>query len=830
MACSQVFDSVCRELKEANNQIAVLVQRCRNEEKRRSGVEDQLETLVMDPNTKIEAFRGELVLFAQGSTSCSGEDIATYSHLKQVGRLRASMPEFMRFLDCLLTVTLRGRTRVSRTELETNRTQVEVTNALSGYISRDFQNAFRVGQSLYIFTMYRSTFLNTILRIDCPGGLGASGARTALKANEEQRLAVLNGFVRQYGDMNWIISYDQLGHYGTLTSSRAAVSQTRGTGIHTLYSAVVHFPKVFFEAWQLDFKYLDLPEQEWPTFASLKVGSVWEQYIQPSVVERRMLRDEAVGLLTHCLRYHATDPTAGGVLLGPARQRNGKAQPPIAADVEVDTVECRFCKGVNLAGVKSCKGCTAPSGLAFATDVPPGDEDEEPDGEIADTAVDRRPRQPRPNYTTDSLAVAHGPIERIETIILRVRKINPNSEVERMAAADAGAAEAGVRTFVEEAAVKREHVVLSMDQGAMPSRAARNSPKYRRLHFIMSYGHLENALHHVVMLLCSAHGNDEFLKLLNFLTPGSIAYMNSAKSWHKIYEHLLIAQSRGHGRGITREYLHAQGADLSAAEREDGELCLGFIERSQQSDAAYRSFSFLHCTSIFPALNLIRKGIRHDQLAIVLAGIKALLPLLAGRNGYNYGPWVVEYLLTWLVRAPEVMRKWHEATALWLGEPIDSRHEEMGRRVKRLLSTWDTESFENAIAFINCGGDLRELILREHGLDERPAGLRSETQLEDDIRIIETRLAQLRTYAVCPGYEHAETYDGLTRLLRGSDVLYGECEEKLRVWIGEWLEKADGIETVTWPSRLHVSQSEADLVAQHAANRAAAAAARQSKK
>ena len=48
-------------------------------------------------------------------------------------------------------------------------------------------------------------------------------------------------------------------------------------------------------------------------------------------------------------------------------------------------------------------------------------------------------------------------------------------------------------------------------------------------------------------------------------------------------------------------------------------------------------------------------------------------------------------------------------------------------------------------------------------------------------------------------------------------LLYNECEDKLRVWIGEWsgwLEKADGVETVIWPSRLHVSQAEADLVAQ----------------
>ena len=720
----------------------------------------------------INTFGQELVGFAQRNTSCSGEDLATYSHSKEIGRLRDSMPKFMRFLEALLTVTLRGRPMVSRTELETNRSHVEITNSLARYVSRDFQNALRVGQSLYLFTMYRSTFLNTILRIDCPGGLGPSGARTALKVNEQQRIAVISSFVSRFGHLDWIISYDQLGHYGTLSSSRAAVSQERGTGIHTLYAAVVHFPKVVFTVWQLDLKYLDIPGQSWPTYASLNEDDVWQQYICMNSDEKKMQRQEAVGLLNRCLVYHATDATAGEVKLGPDRVRDGKPQAPIPAGVVVDTVECKVCGGLNLAGVRSCKGCTAPSGLAFATDAASGDDDEEPGTEVAETAAGVPHRQPRPLYTAHSLAVDHGLIDHVETIVVGVRKINPKSEVERLEAADAAAQEAGVRTFVTESKVQREQCVFSMDQGAMPSRAARNSAKYRRIHFIMSYGHLENALHHVVMLLCSAHGNDEFLKLLNFLTPGSIAYMNSAKSWHKIYEHLLIAQSLGHGRGITREYLHVEGADLSADQRLDGELCLGSIERSQQSDAAYRSFSFLHCTSIFPALNLIRKGIRHDQLRIVLAGIKALLPLLAGRNGYNYGPWIVEYLLTWLVRAPEVMRKWHEATALWLGEPIDSRHEEMGRRVKRLLSTYSTESFQNAVSFINSGGDLRELLLREHGLDDRSLVLRSETQLSDDIRIIETRLAFFRTYAVQPGYEH-------------------------------------------------VSQAEADLAAQHAANRTA---------
>ncbi len=100
---------------------------------------------------------------------------------------------------------------------------------------------------------------------------------------------------------------------------------------------------------------------------------------------------------------------------------------------------------------------------------------------------------------------------------------------------------------------------------------------------------------------------------------------------------------------------------------------------------------------------------------------------------------------------------------------------QLGRNFARLLHSWDTPSFENAIAFINSGGNLRQILLREHGLYEGKAVLRSETNLGPDIRIIESRLADLRPYAVTDACQYAETYDGSTRLLRGIDALYAEC-------------------------------------------------------
>jgi hypothetical protein len=125
---------------------------------------------------------------------------------------------------------------------------------------------------------------------------------------------------------------------------------------------------------------------------------------------------------------------------------------------------------------------------------------------------------------------------------------------------------------------------------------------------------------------------------------------------------------------------------------------------------------------------------------------RPLRPLCAVRGMCNYGPWVVEYLLEWLLRAPEKLRQYHFETAFWRGEAMDKRQEEVQRRLGRCMASWITSAFEMATMFVNSGTEVHDMILREHRLWKDKPFLRTPTQLEEDTLIIECRLASYRTY------------------------------------------------------------------------------------
>jgi hypothetical protein len=190
-------------------------------------------------------------------------------------------------------------------------------------------------------------------------------------------------------------------------------------------------------------------------------------------------------------------------------------------------------------------------------------------------------------------------------------------------AAAAAAAEAAAAGSSSSGQQRIQQLLMVLDEGAMAPRADRNSPRYCRFLHVMSFGHLEAALFKVTMGLLSGMGNEDFLRALNFLTPGSIAYMENAKSWVKAYEHILIVQHEAHARAITLEYLIAEESKFTSdVERLDARRLYDYIIARGADDASYASFAFLHVTHVLPALQLIRKSTRVENIEMVLAGIK----------------------------------------------------------------------------------------------------------------------------------------------------------------------------------------------------------------
>jgi hypothetical protein len=80
------------------------------------------------------------------------------------------------------------------------------------------------------------------------------------------------------------------------------------------------------------------------------------------------------------------------------------------------------------------------------------------------------------------------------------------------------------------------------------------------------------------------------------------------------------------------------------------------------------------------------------------------------------------------------------------------------------------------------------------------------------------------------GCQYSVNYDGTEKLLLGAHRLYEQGKHQLLAWLPRWLAIADGDGEVSWPSRIHISQGEADLAARHAAARAAGRAAAAGKK
>ena len=429
----------------------------------------------------------------------------------------------------------------------------------------------------------------------------------------------------------------------------------------------------------------------------------------------------------------------------------------------------------------------------------------------------------RDRQTTSSVAEAGGG-SGIEAIVVHVDwpfRGNIGTDAECEEALRKIGSRYRLRGFCEDRHALRESLIVSTDEGGQIPMHLRTG-HFARFIFVLPIGHAEIMFKRLIASVSHGSGNDELLNEVGFSSEGAVNMMNSGGKWHLLHEFQSISSSVAHTRACTLEWL--QSTDWK--DPSDVESCVAFI-RSSDGDSTYASHSCLNVTTAIPAVNLLRKALRHHRWDLLIPAIRTLLPLCFMRDSHNYGPVLLEYLCTFLVRAPTVIREWHEKTFAMLGDAIDLRQEEMNARIKqRVRDLSSTTQYETASLLVNTSSHVRPIVHTQQDIPEHVEEMRTETKLDVDTRKVFAKLMEWRTYQKIANRTYCSTYDGSARMITGVDVLFHTAPPIMTTYVSAYMRQADNpteASHVTWTPKVFITSEEVDRHAQTARKRAEAA-------
>lgn len=205
-----------------------------------------------------------------------------------------------------------------------------------------------------------------------------------------------------------------------------------------------------------------------------------------------------------------------------------------------------------------------------------------------------------------------------------------------------------------------------------------------RIRAMLGPGHLWACILRTVSSICFNYGFEPLACMYGsgFKTPKAQTYLRDGKNLRKtrdFFKFIRIAAMNAFVREYKQHALsEGQTPSIEGFEQHT-------IFNTETKDVVFKSL-VATIFIVLPALELIEKGLRNNDMLSFWGAVLTLLPLLLLRNNYKYVPAILRERAIYQYLCPDAVKE--EYTLIWsyFGQGLDFVLEEVNRRLKRCVT------------------------------------------------------------------------------------------------------------------------------------------------
>lgn len=291
---------------------------------------------------------------------------------------------------------------------------------------------------------------------------------------------------------------------------------------------------------------------------------------------------------------------------------------------------------------------------------------------------------------------------------------------------------------------------------------AKQDKKWLRFHLVPDAGHTYFALMRLVLELLWVYGAGKFAQDFGFSKEASAGYLESGKNTHKTLQFIdCVAEA------LLRAAFQQFTLDRPEVLADQFALSFRLWLDDDQGDESFKSFRYL-ILNILPALRLVLKGQRTNTISMFMAGCKVLLPFLFMTGKVVYGRGVIDELMD-LYRMDKELLEMRILNFSPLGQPFGLKLEETNSEIKQARTGSSSHQWYTGVILVDLMRHVVDVFFSMLGLKRAKKGkTRTEVLMHRDLRDMQARMANWKTWVKSPGETKVFCFDRQTELLPGS--------------------------------------------------------------